>query len=109
MLKPTDIETIRGKDSRYAVVVGVAKRARDIADAAEAGGEILIEKPVSLAIGDFKNGEDVYKRQVRYLLDDRELCRIPLLTTDGVEARPVATYGERFIRYLKGLLAGFAG
>jgi D-alanyl-D-alanine carboxypeptidase (penicillin-binding protein 5/6) len=46
---------------------------------------------------------------VRYLLDDRELCRIPLLTTDGVEARPVATYGERFIRYLKGLLAGFAG
>ena len=57
MLKPTDIETIRGKDSHYAVVVGVAKRARDIADAAEAGGEILIEKPVSLAIGDFKNGD----------------------------------------------------
>ncbi|MCI8554075.1 MAG: DNA-directed RNA polymerase subunit omega [Clostridiales bacterium] len=57
MLKPTDIETIRGKESRYAVVVGVAKRAREIADAAEAGGEILIEKPVSLAINDFKSND----------------------------------------------------
>ena len=38
MLKPSDIEDIRGKESRYAVVV-------------------RIEKPVSLAINDFKNGD----------------------------------------------------
>ena len=57
MLKPSDIEDIRGKESRYAVVVGVAKRAREIAEEAEALGEILIEKPVSLAINDFKNGD----------------------------------------------------
>lgn len=57
MLRPTDIEKIRGVSSRYAVVVGVAKRARDIAEQAEEKGEILIEKPVSLAIGDFADGD----------------------------------------------------
>ena len=57
MLRPTDIEKIRGNSSRYAVVVAVAKRARDIALEAEAAGTILIEKPVSLAIQDFTNGE----------------------------------------------------
>ena len=45
------------KNSRYAVVVGVAKRARQIADEAEENKEILIEKTVSLAIRDFKNGD----------------------------------------------------
>lgn len=57
MLRPTDIESIKGNESRYAVVIGVAKRARDIASEAEADGVILIEKPVSLAINDFSSGE----------------------------------------------------
>lgn len=57
MLKPSDIEDIRGKESRYAVVVGVAKRAREIAEEAESHGDIIIEKPVSLAINDFRNGD----------------------------------------------------
>ena len=57
MLAPSDIEELKGKNSRYAVVVGVAKRARQIADEAEENREILIEKTVSLAIRDFKNGE----------------------------------------------------
>ena len=56
MLAPSDIEELKGKNSRYAVVVGVAKRARQIADEAEANKEILIEKTVSLAIKDFKEG-----------------------------------------------------
>ena len=34
MLKPTDIEELQGKHSRYAVVIGVAKRARKIAEEA---------------------------------------------------------------------------
>ena len=62
MLKPTDIEVLKGENSRYAVVIGVAKRARDIAEAAEENKEILIEKPVSLAIQDLKSGE--YKMMV---------------------------------------------
>ena len=57
MLRPTDIEKLRGKESRYAIVIGVAKRARDIAVEAENDGRILVEKPVSLAINDIKSGE----------------------------------------------------
>lgn len=56
MLAPNDIEELKGNNSRYAVVVGVAKRARQIADEAEANKEIIIEKPVSLAIQDFREG-----------------------------------------------------
>ena len=57
MLAPIDIEELQGKNSRYAVVVGVAKRARQIAEEAEANKEILVEKTVSLAIKDFKAGD----------------------------------------------------
>ncbi len=57
MLAPKDIEVLQGKNSRYAVVVGVAKRARQIAEEAEENKEILVEKTVSLAIEDFKNGD----------------------------------------------------
>lgn len=57
MLKPTDIEKIEGKNSRYAVVIGVAKRAREIAETAEQEQTILVEKTVSLAIEDFEKGE----------------------------------------------------
>lgn len=57
MLRPTDIESLKGDKSRYAIVVGVAKRARDIAEQAEQDGEILLEKPVSIAINDLTNGD----------------------------------------------------
>ena len=57
MLAPKDIEILQGKNSRYAVVIGVAKRARQIAEEAEANKEILVEKTVSLAINDFKQGD----------------------------------------------------
>lgn len=57
MLRPTDIENLKGEKSRYAVVIGVAKRARDIADRAEQDGVILIEKPVSMAIADLTAGD----------------------------------------------------
>ena len=57
MLAPNDIEELKGNNSRYAVVIGVAKRARQISEEAEANKEIIIEKPVSLAIQDFRNGD----------------------------------------------------
>ncbi|HIW73941.1 MAG TPA: DNA-directed RNA polymerase subunit omega [Firmicutes bacterium] len=57
MLRPTDIEQIKGNNSRYAVVIAVAKRAREIADEAEEKNIIITEKPVSLAINDFRGGE----------------------------------------------------
>ncbi|MCQ2404395.1 MAG: DNA-directed RNA polymerase subunit omega [Clostridia bacterium] len=57
MLRPTDIEKLKGNKSRYAVVVGVAKRAREIASKAEEESQILIEKPVSLAVADLTEGD----------------------------------------------------
>ena len=36
--------------SRYSLVIATAKRAREISEEAEANGEILTEKPVSLAL-----------------------------------------------------------
>ena len=57
MLRPTDIEKLKGNKSRYAVVVGVAKRAREIAEKAEEENQILIEKPVSLAVADLTEGD----------------------------------------------------
>ena len=40
--------------SRYSLVVATAKRAREITDEAIAEKEILIEKPVTLAVADFQ-------------------------------------------------------
>lgn len=70
MLKPTDIEKIQGNNSRYAVVIGVAKRAREIADKAEQEQTILLEKPVSMAIEDFSAGD--YKLVMEEHSEDEE-------------------------------------
>ncbi|HBT65225.1 MAG TPA: DNA-directed RNA polymerase subunit omega [Ruminococcaceae bacterium] len=56
MLKPTDLDNIKGSHSRYAMVIAVAKRARQIASESEEKNIIMTEKPVSLAIDDFTNG-----------------------------------------------------
>ena len=48
-------DMMKGKESRYALVIGVAKRAREIADYYKEDGVVIEEKPVLLAIEDFKN------------------------------------------------------
>lgn len=48
-------DMLSGKESRYALVIGVAKRAREIAQEFEEQGIITDENPVLLAIEDFKN------------------------------------------------------
>lgn len=51
----TSIENmLSGKESRYALVIGVAKRARQIAQNFEEEGVITDEKPVLLAVEEFK-------------------------------------------------------
>ncbi len=50
MLNPAIGKLIEAKDNRYQLVLEVAKEARDISENAQASGEIIIEKPVSLAI-----------------------------------------------------------
>ncbi|MBQ5824142.1 MAG: DNA-directed RNA polymerase subunit omega [Clostridia bacterium] len=48
---------LEGRTSRYSLVIATAKRARDITDDAVERKESLIEKPVSLALNEFLNGE----------------------------------------------------
>lgn len=57
MQKQSIDELLSGKKSKYSLVMGVAKRAREIADIADLNGEELIEKPVNLAAKDFKDGK----------------------------------------------------
>ena len=59
-------EMLSGKKSKYSLVMGVAKRAREIASEAEQEEKILIEKPVNLAIKDFKDNKyEIYEPDVK--------------------------------------------
>ena len=59
MLKPSCNIIKTPHASYYSVVIAVAKRARDIVDEAEANNQIIVEKPVDLAVQDFV--DDKYK------------------------------------------------
>lgn len=50
-------ELFQGKQSKYALVVGVSKRARQITRTFEEDGIVTEEKPVLLAINEIKNHE----------------------------------------------------
>ena len=45
--------------SRYSLVTATAKRAREITDEANEQGEIILEKPVSLALEEILDGDYV--------------------------------------------------
>ncbi len=48
-------ELFEGKQSKYALVVGVSKRAREITSRFEEDGTVTEDKPVLLAIDEIKN------------------------------------------------------
>lgn len=50
MLKPIVDSAVEKAPSRYSLVIGVAKRAREIVDKSIESGEILVEKPVGIAV-----------------------------------------------------------
>ncbi len=50
MLNPAIGKLISSCENRYRLVNEIAKEARNISEKAEQNGEIIIEKPVSLAI-----------------------------------------------------------
>ncbi|MBQ1962007.1 MAG: DNA-directed RNA polymerase subunit omega [Clostridia bacterium] len=50
MLNPSIGKLIQNYENRYRLVMDIAKMARDISGEAEKNEEILIEKPVSIAI-----------------------------------------------------------
>ena len=50
-------ELFQGKQSKYALVVGVSKRAREITEKFENEGTVTEDKPVLLAIEEIRNHE----------------------------------------------------
>ncbi len=50
MNRPSSAELLKNGESYYSLVIGVAKRARTIAEEAEANGTELLEKPVQIAV-----------------------------------------------------------
>lgn len=57
MLNPDLNSVLKGKTSRYSLVIATAKRARAIAQEAEENNEIIVEKPVTLALNEFIEGK----------------------------------------------------
>lgn len=57
MFNPDLRNVLKNNVSRYSLVTAVAKRAREIAIAAEVDGDILNEKPVSLALDEIISGK----------------------------------------------------
>ncbi|MBE6834683.1 MAG: DNA-directed RNA polymerase subunit omega [Ruminococcaceae bacterium] len=69
MFNPDLSPILKNHLSRYSLVTATAKRAREISQQAEENQEILIEKPVSLALDDFLEGkyEIVEPEEIRNL------------------------------------------
>lgn len=57
MLRPAITELISRNDSYYTLVIGVAKRAREIADELSEENKTLEEKPVKTAVEEFAAGK----------------------------------------------------
>lgn len=50
-------DMLSGKANKYPLAIAVAKRAREITDDIILRGEIIEEKPVNMAIEEFKNNK----------------------------------------------------
>jgi len=57
MIELKTSEDLKKQVNYYSLVVGVAKRARKIAEEAESGRQVLTEKPVNMAIDDIAAGK----------------------------------------------------
>ena len=57
MLRPAMTQMITKNESCYSLVIGVAMRAREIANELYENGQTLEEKPVKTAVDEFARGE----------------------------------------------------
>lgn len=69
MFNPSLKKVLSNHLSRYSLVIATAKRAREIAEEAEENGEIIVEKPVSLALDDIIQGKIkiIEPEEIRYI------------------------------------------
>ena len=59
MLNPAIGKLINDYENRYDLVLEIAKRAREISEKAEKDNEIIIEKPVTLAMNQLAKEKDL--------------------------------------------------
>ena len=59
MLNPAIGKLIYNYENRYDLVLDIAKRAREISEKAEKDNEIIIEKPVTLAMNQLAKEKDL--------------------------------------------------
>ncbi len=57
MFNPDLRNVLKNHTSRYSLVTAIAKRAREISTDAQENGEILNDKPVSIALDEIITGE----------------------------------------------------
>ena len=57
MFNPDVSNVLKNHLSRYSLVTATAKRAREISDDALENGDIIVEKPVSLALDEIVEGK----------------------------------------------------
>lgn len=57
MLRPSATQLLKENQSYYSLVVGIAKRAREIADEIVENKEILEQKPVKMAVDEYEAGK----------------------------------------------------
>lgn len=55
MRRPSVDDMLKNRTTRYSLVIAVAKRAREISAEIEENERVVDEKPVLMAIEDFKN------------------------------------------------------
>ena len=57
MLRPAVNQILKNNESYYSLVIGIAKRAREISDEAFENKVTLEQKPVKTAVEEFASGE----------------------------------------------------
>lgn len=57
MLRPSVNQILKNNESYYSLVIGIAKRAREISENAIKDKVVLDEKPVKTAVAEFANGD----------------------------------------------------
>jgi DNA-directed RNA polymerase subunit omega len=72
MIKPIADLILTPEQSRYSLVVAIAKRAREIAGDAERKREILEEKPVELAVQEYVDHKYAMIEKINPNDDDTE-------------------------------------
>ena len=72
MIKPIADLILTPEQSRYSLVVAIAKRAREISEEAEKNREVLEEKPVELAVREYMDHKFTMIEKTAPIDDDTE-------------------------------------